>query len=84
MSSERQLPTFSGGTNELALHHSHAVLSACHGAMMADARLNTLQKRPAPIAHLDVLHPFPLPVHPMIPLPGDPGGYATSRALEDR
>ena len=57
---------------------------AAHEALLADAVVQTLQQQPAPIAYLDVIHPFPLPTHPITPLPGDPGGSATAVALEDR
>jgi hypothetical protein len=77
-------PAAGGGTSSLAIGYAHAVLFACQGGTVLDARYQTLQKRPAPIVHLDVAHPFPMPVHPPVPLPGDPGAYATSRALEDR
>ena len=40
---------------------------------------------PAPLCHSDQVPPVPYPTHPQVPIPGDPGAYATSNAaLEDR
>jgi hypothetical protein len=73
-------PTVAGAAASQASMVAHAAFSA----MFYDTRLGTLQQVPAPIAHLDVVHPYPLPLHPIVPMPGDPGAYATAQALEDR
>ncbi|MCL2393253.1 MAG: hypothetical protein FWC87_01090 [Acidimicrobiaceae bacterium] len=80
------MPTVApGGIAELSLSMAGAVARAQFTARMGDARLQTLQKVPAPIVHTDLVPPNPNPPKPLIPLPGDPGAYATVVALsEDR
>lgn len=73
-----------GTTSELVQLHAHQVARAAVISTLCDGRWATMQKTPAPIAYLDVLHPFPLPVHPAIPLPGDSGGFGTAAGLEDQ
>jgi len=74
-----------GGIAELSLSMATVVARAAFTSQMSDARLQTLQKVPAPIVHTDLVPPFPNPTEPLIPLPGDPGAYATTLALsEDR
>ena len=74
-----------GGITELALSLAGRVAQLAHASQFADARVGTLQKIPAPICHTDLVPPFPYPTHPLVPIPGDPGAYATSNAaLEDR
>jgi hypothetical protein len=80
----KNTPILAGGSSTVAFHQAALIRDACFGSILTDAVWQTLQQRPAPIAHLDVAHPFPLPQHPIVPLPGDSGAFATSRALEDR
>lgn len=74
----------SGNAKDAALLQASLGRAAAISSLTSDAVAGTLQHTPAPIAHLDVVHPFPLPVHPVIPYPGDPGAYSTAAALEDR
>lgn len=76
------IPT-SGSADRLAHAHTYAVRAAAAESLTGDTRYASLQHVQAPIAYLDVVHPFPMPTHPAVPLPGDPGGYGTAAGLED-
>lgn len=73
----------SGNASNLALATARHAQAATAHALIADTRYASLQHVQAPIAHLDIVHPFPMPTHPAVPLPGDPGGYGTAAGLED-
>lgn len=72
--------------NQIGLFQTSVAFHAAYSwAAVSDARYEKLSNRPATIAHIDVVHPYPLPQHPLIPTPiSDPGAFATARNLEDR
>ena len=72
-----------GSSDRLAHAHAHNVRAAAAESLTADTRYSSLQHTQAPIVHLDLVPPFPMPTHPAVPLPGDPGGYGTASGLED-
>lgn len=73
-----------GTIDELALAMANVAIHAALNSTIADARVQTLQHVPAVKARLEVVNPFPTPMRMPLPLPGDPGAYATAQALEDR
>ena len=72
-----------GMSARLAHAYAYAARAASAESLLADTRYASLQHVQAPIAYLDAVPPFPLPTHPAVPLPGDPGGYGTAAGLED-
>lgn len=75
-----------GMAKDLALAQARIPAQAGLAAQILDARRQTLQKVPAPIAHIDVVYPFPNQLHPVSVNPGlgDPGAYASASSLEDQ
>lgn len=78
------IPSSGTSTDALAVLHAHKVATVAYSSLLEDTRYASLQQHQAPIAYIDVQHPFPLPTHPAVPLPGDPGGYGTAAGLEDQ
>lgn len=80
-----QIPV-KGMAADLAIAQARVPAQAALASMITDARRQTLQQVAAPIAHIDVVYPFPGQLHPVNFAPGlgDPGAYATSQSLEDQ